>query len=116
MICVAKLFASFLFSKLVDTTPPEVIACPNNITREIELGSTDPIITWFEPFATDIGEVTSVSTHQPGTPFQVGTTLVVYTFTDDAIPPNSADCRFFVIVTTGMCDRLSLVLCDCDSH
>ncbi|PIK61977.1 putative hyalin [Apostichopus japonicus] len=67
-----------------------------DITREIELGSEDPVIFWIEPFATDIGEVTTVSTHQPATSFQVGSTLVTYTFTDDATPPNSEFCEFMV--------------------
>lgn len=86
----------------VDTTPPDVFGCPMDITREIELGSEDPVIFWIEPFATDIGEVTTVSTHQPATSFQVGSTLVTYTFTDDATPPNSEFCEFMVTVSTGI--------------
>lgn len=78
-----------------------MFGCPEDINREIELGSADPIIFWVEPFATDLGEVTTVRSHEPSTPFPVGITQVIYTFSDDASPPNTSPCRFLVTVTTG---------------
>lgn len=86
----------------VDTVPPDVFGCPENIVTEIELGSPNPVINWVEPFALDVGEVTVERSHLPGTSFPVATTTVTYQFSDDAVPPNVSPCIFTVQVTTGI--------------
>lgn len=87
---------------IVDTVPPDVFGCPEDIAMVIELGSEDPLIFWAEPFATDLGEVSVMQNHEPGNPFPVGTSVVNYVFSDDATPPNTAQCTFSVTVLTGM--------------
>lgn len=85
----------------MDTTDPVIESCPTNIIRTLELGLSGIIIMWMEPTATDIsGIVTLVSrSHAPGTLFQVGDTIVTYTFRDPS--GNEARCIFLVTVVTG---------------
>ena len=43
------------------------------------------VVTWMEPTATDnSGTVTLTSSHSSGSTFDIGTTTVTYTATDDA--------------------------------
>ena len=62
-----------------------------------EVGTTNAVVTWTEPTATDNSGMTATitQTHQPGDSFPVGTTQVTYTFTDQA--GNRATCQFEVI-------------------
>ena len=62
-------------------------------------GAQGAIVDWIEPLGTDNSGIVPVrtSTHNPGTVFNVGTTTVVYTFTD--VAGNQAQCTFNVIVT-----------------
>ena len=62
-----------------------------------EVGTTNTVVTWTEPTATDNSGLTPTVTksHQPGDSFPVGTTQVTYTFTDEA--GNEAECQFEVI-------------------
>ncbi|XP_071823795.1 uncharacterized protein [Apostichopus japonicus] len=74
--------------------------CPN----EVRVTTTDPngraVATWTEPEGTVANPpVMRVSTHQPGTPFPVGSTTVTYTFTDNS--GNMETCTFPVIVTVS---------------
>ncbi|PIK34617.1 hypothetical protein BSL78_28560 [Apostichopus japonicus] len=74
--------------------------CPN----EVRVTTTDPngraVATWTEPEGTAANSpVMRVSTHQPGTPFPVGSTTVTYTFTDNSA--NRETCIFPVIVTVS---------------
>ena len=85
----------------VDVTAPVINDCPTDITVQTTLGGTAVALTWTEPTATDdSGTVSSTSSSSPGDSFSVGTTLIVYTFSDDS--GNSAVCSFTVTVE-GMC-------------
>lgn len=84
----------------VDTVPPEVIFCPPDQSLVIELGNELPTVTWQDPFATDLSEVTVFSqSSQSGTQFRIGTTDVTYNFRDTS--GNSAVCSFSITVETG---------------
>eukprot|EP00057_Strongylocentrotus_purpuratus_P028659 XP_011683133.1 PREDICTED: uncharacterized protein LOC578978 isoform X8 [Strongylocentrotus purpuratus] len=81
----------------VDVTAPIINDCPTDITVQTTLGGTAVALTWTEPTATDdSGSVSSTSSSSPGDSFPVGTTLIVYTFSDDS--GNSAVCSFTVTV------------------
>lgn len=87
-----------VFSFSVDNTPPTISNCPSNIDRTVELGSPGLPVSWLEPTATDLGAVVTLTTrsHEPGSTFNIGTTTVTYTFTDNS--GNSASCVFTVTV------------------
>ncbi|MCD2258859.1 HYR domain-containing protein [Psychroserpens luteolus] len=74
-----------------DTTDPVITDCPSDIT----LCGAQAVI-WVMPSATDNCDVTLTSTHEPGDVFDVGTTKVIYTATDNA--GNTAICSFDVII------------------
>ena len=61
-----------------------------------ELGTNSRVVTWTEPTATDDSGVTPtvVQSHSSGDMFPVGTTQVMYTFTDAA--GNMAMCTFSI--------------------
>ncbi|XP_072013682.1 uncharacterized protein [Amphiura filiformis] len=86
---------------ITDTTPPEISGCPDDITVRAPEGSNSRSVTWTEPTATDDSgvEPMRVRTRSPGDTFNVGSTIVAYTFTDGA--GNIATCDFNVIVTPG---------------
>ena len=73
-----------------------VNGCPNSDIYPVPFGTSALPVTWTPPTATDnSGGIPVVSSsHQPGDSFPVGTTPVVYTFTDSA--GNSAQCAFTV--------------------
>eukprot|EP00057_Strongylocentrotus_purpuratus_P028698 XP_011683172.1 PREDICTED: uncharacterized protein LOC578978 isoform X16 [Strongylocentrotus purpuratus] len=95
-----------------DNTDPVITGCPDNINVAIPFGSTGVSVTWTEPTATDnSGAVpTSSSNRSPGDTFIVGTSQVVYTFTDGA--GNDAQCPFFVTVSAAG-DNIDPVISDC---
>ncbi|XP_072046400.1 hyalin-like [Amphiura filiformis] len=83
----------------VDTTPPQISECPNNIQTTTELGTSRKSVTWTEPTATDIsGTPLRTRSHEPGATFTIGPTTVRYTFTDTS--NNVATCTFTVTVET----------------
>ena len=69
-----------------------------NISTVIDPGTCGTAVTWVEPLALDAcdAELTITSTHQSGDTFEVGSTLVTYTATDDF--NNSASIFFNVVV------------------
>ena len=85
----------------VDTVRPEIQFCPQNINQQIQFGVPSVIVTWNQPIASDnSGQTPNVqTTHQSGSSFRVGTTTVIYTFTDDA--GNEAICSFNVNIVSG---------------
>ncbi len=98
----------------VDIIPPVVTGCPQSSSYQLPIGSTTLPITWVEPRATDnSGDTPSVDrSHRPGDTFPVGTTQVVYRFTDKA--GNNAECTF--TLTVGKCDSRihpKWILCLC---
>lgn len=79
-----------LFS--VSKADPVIIGCPGNITQTIT-NSCTKAISWTEPTA--VGALSSTRSHAPGSDFPVGTTTVVYTFTDAL---GTSTCSFNVTV------------------
>ncbi|XP_071786035.1 uncharacterized protein [Asterias amurensis] len=84
----------------VDTVPPEIQFCPQNINQQIQVGVPSVIVTWNQPTASDnSGQTPTVrSTHQSGSSFPVGTSTVTYTFADAA--GNEATCSFNVNIVS----------------
>jgi gliding motility-associated-like protein len=67
------------FNKLA----PSISGCPSNIETQLTDACTVPV-SWGEPTATDPSGIKSISrTHNPGDNFSVGTTTVIYTFTNN---------------------------------
>ncbi|XP_072018035.1 hyalin-like [Amphiura filiformis] len=95
-----------------DTTAPVISNCPNDIQVDAPAGSTTSTVVWTEPIATDDSgvEPTSVKTRVPGSSFNVGSTLVVYAFSDQA--DNTALCTFNVVVSPYT-DRTPPMILDC---
>ncbi|MCB0495573.1 MAG: HYR domain-containing protein [Cyclobacteriaceae bacterium] len=89
---------SFCSSSLVDTTPPVISNCPANISSSTSVSSCSENVSWTEPTATDETNLVSfTSTHSPGALFNLGTTTVTYTATDEA--GNISTCSFDVTIT-----------------
>lgn len=84
------------FTLSPDTTPPEIVGCPGNISATANDEYCGNTISWTAPQAIDSCTVTLASTHAPGDFFPVGTTTVVYTAVDNS--GNSSQCSFDVIV------------------
>ena len=79
-----------------DTTPPDIINCPESSLCTVQIGAAVRRCTWTEPTAVDEFGVTPtvVRSHQPGDEFQLGTTNIMYTFMDQAA--NEAVCTFTI--------------------
>ena len=86
------------FSAGVDNIPPEVSNCPGDIVEFVTPPNNFAIVEWVEPTATDNSgqPLTITRSHESRTQFDLGNTLVTYTFTDPS--GNSAFCEFEVIV------------------
>ncbi|PIK50688.1 hypothetical protein BSL78_12421 [Apostichopus japonicus] len=86
--CVASII-------IIDTTPPNITFCPENIEDVLE-GETTKSIEWAEPVVKDYqeGPLLNTSTHVPGDLFGQGITRVTYTYTDEAC--NQAICSFTI--------------------
>ncbi|XP_063960800.1 mucin-17-like [Lytechinus pictus] len=86
----------------VDTTPPTVQNCPEDIVVTVELGTASTPVVWALPTATDVSgtAVIQSQTRQPGDEFSASTTTTInIVFVDDS--NNVADpCTFTVTVTT----------------
>ncbi|XP_072018798.1 hyalin-like isoform X2 [Amphiura filiformis] len=85
----------------VDTQPPTIFNCPNDIIRTVPSGQTSIAVSWIEPTATDdSGQVPNpIFTHAPNSVFDIGTTQVIYIFTDAS--NNRATCTFNVQLSGG---------------
>ncbi|XP_072041247.1 scavenger receptor cysteine-rich domain superfamily protein-like [Amphiura filiformis] len=84
----------------VDLTPPIITRCPSDIYFPVNNATLSVPVSWSEPSASDVSNVTLVSsTATPGTSFSVGSTLVVYDFMDGY--SNHAYCNFTVNVIIG---------------
>ena len=83
-----------------DTEMPIILGCPHNITSSVyahRLHVDGLAVVWTEPVAVDNSEqVTTSSSHRPGSKFRAGSTLVTYEFSDPS--NNTAICSFSVIV------------------
>ena len=85
----------------MDTTPPSIDNCPDNIEETVEIGVTTASVSWTEPTATDLsGNVTlSSKSHIPIVFSTLRDTRVMYFFVDDS--GNEAVCDFFVSFDYG---------------
>ena len=93
-----------------DTTPPRILNCPSSETTSKIADSSDSAIavSWTEPTAVDeSGNVKLLmNTHSPGQMFRIGSTMVMYLFTDSS--NNIASCTFDVTVSLCKCIQVSL--------
>ncbi|PIK42654.1 hypothetical protein BSL78_20506, partial [Apostichopus japonicus] len=82
----------------VDTMPPTITNCPDNMTKYVLSGSPDPTVEWNVPSASDDdSDVNFVNaTNHPGDTFPRGVTMVTYTYEDQS--SNQATCVFTVMV------------------
>ncbi|XP_070536967.1 hyalin-like [Ptychodera flava] len=83
---------------VLDLEQPVFGSCPGDITAYTEQGSTSVNVSWTEPTVSDNSRenVSSVSSHRPGSSFQIGSMNVTYTATDPS--GNQERCDFVVIV------------------
>ncbi len=79
-----------------DTTPPELVGCPDDITVQAPLEEPSVSVLWTEPTAIDnSGSMPQVAqTHRPGQHFPIGVTTVTYSFSDDF--GNFVTCSFTI--------------------
>ncbi len=74
------------------------LVCPDDITIGVPSGQCETAVTWEPPIPDpNCGITITGSTHEPGDIFQIGTTTITYTATDDA--GNIVECSFDVTVT-----------------
>ena len=94
-----------------DNTNPVIAGCPSNITVSAN-ASCQAMVNWTAPTVSDNcgGALTLIPTKNPGTVFNLGTTLVTYTATDAA--GNTSTCSFNVIVQ----DNTNPVIAGCPSN
>lgn len=78
-----------------DNTNPVFSNCPTNIELTANTSCT-AVATWTPPSAQDNCSVNVTTSHQPGTSFPIGETMVTYTATDPS--GNTAICSFRVTV------------------
>lgn len=97
---------------LQDNEPPTFWDCPKDVT--VAPGPDCSVkVGWAAPLPMDnCGSVTTTVTHQPGSTFYEGTTIVTYTFIDAC--GNKTQCSFKVTVTT--CCKAPAITCPPDYH
>lgn len=76
-----------------DNTPPDVGSCPSNMEVNVTEDSSQMTVFWTIPNTTE-NDVSMVSNFSPGDSFPIGTTQVIYIFTDAA--GNSQNCEFYI--------------------
>ncbi|XP_072045209.1 hyalin-like [Amphiura filiformis] len=94
-----------------DTISPEIVGCPSDIYKTVEIGTSPIYVSWDEPVASDISGYAELfrATHKPGEEFDVGSTLVSYTYMDGS--NNTATCRFYIQIS-GLDTRApTIILC-----
>ena len=93
-----------------DNTNPVITGCPSNITVNAN-ASCQAIVNWTLPTVSDnCAGASLTSTKNPGSAFNLGTTLVTYTATDAA--GNTSTCSFNVTVQ----DNTSPTITGCPSN
>ncbi|XP_071841566.1 uncharacterized protein [Apostichopus japonicus] len=86
----------FIVSIIADDIPPSLV-CPNDITMTVETDTDTAEVSWDLEVSDDNGMFSLVSSGaQSGDTFGVGTSMISYTATDNAL--NSASCAFRVII------------------
>ncbi|MCB9235628.1 MAG: HYR domain-containing protein [Bacteroidia bacterium] len=82
---------------VIDNEDPKITGCPGNKTAFNGVGQCSAIVSWNPPTASDnCPGVVMVSSHNPGTSFNVGQTTVTYVATDSA--GHTDTCQFVVTV------------------
>ncbi|SDX36077.1 Calx-beta domain-containing protein, partial [Lutibacter oricola] len=85
-----------------DSQKPVITNCPTTITQNTDSGLCTAAVSWVEPSASDNctveGNLVWTKSHLPGSSFNVGTTTVTYTVTDEAGNISNV-CSFDVIVS-----------------
>ena len=75
--------SSYFFSS--DHEDPIINNTPANIIQNTDSGLPTAIVTWQEPTATDnSGSQTLTSSHQPGSAFNIGITIITHTSIDSS--------------------------------
>lgn len=93
-------FAECSFEVTVLDSEAPVLTCPAQLTATADSGACETTVTFDPPEATDnCGNATVTQTDGPasGSTFEVGSTEVTFTATDDA--GNSANCTITIVVT-----------------
>jgi uncharacterized repeat protein (TIGR01451 family)/gliding motility-associated-like protein len=92
---------------VADTEAPIAAGCPADINVTNDFNICSAVVNWTAPTFSDncTGGLTVISSHNPGTVFPVGTTVVTYTATDAA--GNVATCTFNVVVTDSQLPVIS---------
>ncbi|XP_072021501.1 hyalin-like [Amphiura filiformis] len=95
----------------VDTTSPELAFCPEDIYQTLEIGTSGVYVSWDEPSASDKSGYTLLvnATHKSGGLFEVGSTLVRYTFVD--VANNTATCEFHIHVSESDSRPPTILFC-----
>lgn len=81
-----------------DKIPPVIAGCPSDISVSAN-GSCQALVTWTLPSVTDNCSAVLSSTHNPGSNFPFGETIVTYTATDPS--GNASTCSFKVLVSNA---------------
>jgi gliding motility-associated-like protein len=81
---------------VIDNEPPSLVNCPNNVTSPTGIGLCGNTVNWSLPIPTDNCAASMTSNFNPGQYFNVGSTIVTYTATDES--GNSSTCSFQVNV------------------
>lgn len=90
---------------VIDETPPTITGTLNDIQLFAD-NNCRAVANWNVPSAADnCGEVVFLATHTPNSVFDVGTTTVTYTATDDS--GNSTERSFDVIVSDNIAPKFS---------
>ncbi|MEO7298152.1 MAG: HYR domain-containing protein, partial [Verrucomicrobiota bacterium] len=85
------------------------LTCPHDITVMSD-AECKAIVSWNTPVATDhCSQVKIVSTHKSGSKFEVGTTTVVVTASDEC--GNAMTCSFKITVEANCCNKPPVVIC-----
>ncbi len=95
-------FSDPVLVNVIDGDPPVLSNCPTDTIVYSDAGVCGTNASWLSPSATDIcdDQVAISSTHDSGSFFDLGTTTVTYTATDDA--GNTSICSFNVIVLDSL--------------
>lgn len=81
---------------VVDNASPVISGCVNADIVALANPSCQANVSWTDPVVEGCGTVTLTSNHKRGDIFQLGTTEVIYTATDES--GNSTSCKFNVVV------------------
>lgn len=82
---------------VTNNTPPVFTGCPSDISMTIDACKTN--VSWTPPVATSHCNLTVAASHEPGSSFGLGTTVVTYAASDDS--GHTGTCTFNVIIKTN---------------